>query len=69
MKMTQDGWAIYITRTYAKFVSKTNAGSFAIPAQPYPSNLVDLIHSDVCGPMENEPFGQAKYFIAFKDDL
>lgn len=30
--------------------------------------LLDLIHSDLCGPMSVESIGGAKYFITFIDD-
>lgn len=32
------------------------------------TELLDLIHSDVCGPMRVESMGKAKYFIEFIDD-
>ncbi|CAM8949433.1 unnamed protein product [Rhodiola kirilowii] len=31
-------------------------------------NLLDLVHSDVCGPMEVESLGHHKYFVTFIDD-
>lgn len=31
-------------------------------------NLLDLVHSDLCGPMSVESIGGAKYFITFIDD-
>lgn len=31
-------------------------------------HLLDLIHSDVCGPMENASIGGARYFLTFIDD-
>lgn len=32
------------------------------------SEMLDIIHSDVCGPMRVESIGKAKYFIEFIDD-
>lgn len=32
------------------------------------TDLLDLIHSDVCGPMKNESLGRCKYFVTFIDD-
>lgn len=29
---------------------------------------LDLIHADVCGPMENASIGESRYFLLFKDD-
>lgn len=44
------------------------------PRQPYKSygnrskNVLDLIHTDLCGPMETMSIGKAKYFVTFIDD-
>ncbi|KPJ19636.1 Retrovirus-related Pol polyprotein from transposon TNT 1-94 [Papilio machaon] len=32
------------------------------------TKLLELVHSDVCGPMETESLGGAKYFLTFTDD-
>ena len=32
------------------------------------SNILDLVYSDVCGPMEIESIGGNKYFVTFIDD-
>lgn len=32
------------------------------------TNLLEIIHSDVCGPMRQESHGGAKYFVEFIDD-
>lgn len=32
------------------------------------TDLLELIHSDVCGPMKNESLGRSKYFVTFIDD-
>jgi transposase InsO family protein len=41
---------------------------------PFPSGnhrskkLLEVVHSDLCGPMETKSIGQAKYFLLFVDD-
>lgn len=30
--------------------------------------ILDLVHSDICGPMEVASFGGSRYFIVFMDD-
>ncbi|KMQ88472.1 retrovirus-related gag-pol polyprotein [Lasius niger] len=32
------------------------------------TDLLELIHSDVCGPMKNESLGRCRYFVTFIDD-
>lgn len=32
------------------------------------SGILDIIHTDLCGPMENLSIGKAKYFLTFIDD-
>jgi hypothetical protein len=32
------------------------------------ANLLDLIHSDLCGPMENDSLGGSRYFLTLIDD-
>lgn len=32
-------------------------------------NILELIHSDLCGPMETQSIGHAKYILTFIDDL
>lgn len=45
-----------------------------ISKKPFPSsgkqakNLLDLVHSDICGPMSRDSIGGAKYFITILDD-
>lgn len=31
-------------------------------------NVLDIIHCDVCGPMENKSLGGSRYFLTFQDD-
>lgn len=33
------------------------------------SSLLEIVHSDLCGPMENASLGGARYFISFIDDF
>ena len=32
------------------------------------SDVLDLVYSDVCGPMSTETLGGARYFVSFTDD-
>lgn len=32
------------------------------------TNMLDLVHTDLCGPMENESIGGKRYFLTFIDD-
>lgn len=29
----------------------------------------ELVHTDMCGPMETESFGNKRYYVVFKDDF
>ena len=33
------------------------------------SELLEIVHSDVCGPMATNSLGGSKYFITFTDDF
>lgn len=33
-----------------------------------PSEVVEIIHSDVCGPINVDSFGNSRYFVTFIDD-
>ncbi|KAM1487717.1 hypothetical protein ACFX2I_001756 [Malus domestica] len=41
--------------------------SFSVPSTKK-GNLLDLVYSDVCGPMEVESLGRNKYFVTYIDD-
>ena len=41
--------------------------SFHIPSIRKP-NVLDLVYSDVCGPIDVETLGGSKYFVTFIDD-
>lgn len=32
------------------------------------TQILEIVHSDVCGPMRVESYGRAKYFVTFIDD-
>ncbi|GBP29416.1 Retrovirus-related Pol polyprotein from transposon TNT 1-94 [Eumeta japonica] len=38
------------------------------PSSSNTENVLDLVHSDVCGPMENVSIGGSRYYILFVDD-
>jgi hypothetical protein len=35
---------------------------------PRESSLLDLVHSDICGPIPHQSLGRASYFVTFIDD-
>lgn len=41
---------------------------FSASSNQRAENLIELIHSDLCGPMQNVSIGGAKYFLTFLDD-
>lgn len=38
------------------------------PSDKRAGNTLDIIHSDLCGPMETPSIGKARYFLTFIDD-
>ena len=46
---------------------KQNRVSFHIPSTRKP-NMLDLVYSDICGPIDVESLGGNKYFVTFIDD-
>ena len=42
--------------------------SFSKESSHHAKQTLDLIHTDVCGPMSTETFGHKKYFLTFIDD-
>ena len=46
---------------------KQHRVSFNIPSTRKP-NVLDLVYSDVCGPIDVETLGGNKYFVTFIDD-
>jgi len=45
----------------------TKAPFIGFPERAF--NLLELIHTDVCGPMSTTPRGGFQYFITFTDDF
>ena len=50
------------------FAGKQNRVSFKRHPPSRKSGLLDLVHSDVCGPLKVKTFSGALYFITFIDD-
>ena len=49
-------------------IGKITRSSFPKGKATRASELLGIIHSDVCGPMQTTTFGGAKYFVTFIDD-
>ena len=49
-------------------MAKQHRKSFTSKDEIESKNHLDLVHTDVCGPMSLQSFGGAKYFITFIDD-
>lgn len=47
---------------------KQHKASFRYKAPHRKQNVLDLVHSDVCGPMTTSTLGGARYFVTFIDD-
>ena len=47
---------------------KQHRASFHRSPAPRKSNVLDVVHSDVCGPMTTSTHGGARYFVTFIDD-
>lgn len=39
------------------------------PSESATTDVLQLVHADVCGPMEMLSLGGAKYFVCFEDDF
>lgn len=50
-------------------ISETNKKSFPIEKARRASNCLELIHADLCGPMNTESFGGSRSFLLFTDDF
>ena len=50
------------------FAGKQNRVSFTRSAPSRKSDILDLVHSDVCGPMKTRTLGGSLYFVTFLDD-
>ena len=73
----KDGAVIGMSYTDKSQVSKTNCIVCCEGKQtrlPFThignrgEELLDIVHSDICGPMENKSIGGSKYFLLFVDD-
>ena len=47
---------------------KQNRVSFKSHPPSRKENILDLVHSDVCGPMKTRTLGGCSYFVTFIDD-
>ena len=47
---------------------KTVMGAFLKRNESEANDLLELIHSDVCGPMNIDSVGGSRYFVTFTDD-
>lgn len=47
---------------------KTTRNEFPISTNKRKREILELVHTDVCGPMQTELLGEASYFIIFIDD-
>ncbi len=52
----------------ACLAGKMHRKPFPVIEEIRSSHKLQLVHSDVCGPMQTESFGGAKYFVTFTDD-
>ena len=43
--------------------------SFPKRSENRAKDVLEIIHSDVCGPMENVSIGGSRYFLTFTDDF
>ena len=50
------------------FAGKQNRVSFTHSASSRKSGILDLVHSDICGPMKTRTLGGSLYFVTFIDD-
>ena len=50
-------------------LGKMQKSSFPSESLNRASQLLELIHTDVCGPMQTDSIGGSKYFVTFTDDF
>lgn len=50
-------------------LGKQHRDSFPVGKERKATEPLQLVHSDICGPMETELLGGNKYFITFIDDF
>ena len=49
-------------------IGKKHREEFPIHTEKKQTNILELIHTDVCGPMQTRSLGGASYFLIFVDD-
>lgn len=49
--------------------SKICSQPFATASKSRSENLLELIHTDVCGPMKIPSIGSSRYYVTFIDDM
>lgn len=49
-------------------IGKQTRASFQEPTSARANGLLDVVHSDLCGPMQTSTFGGKRYFATFIDD-
>lgn len=49
-------------------LGKQHRDEYHVHTKKKQRELIELIHTDVCGPMQTMPIGGAKYFLIFVDD-
>lgn len=57
-----------VTNCHTCLESKVPRRSFKTINIRDPTQKLELIHSDLCGPMQNNSLGKSKYFLIFVDD-
>ena len=49
-------------------LGKEHRDQFLVHQEKRQTGLLELIHTDLCGPMQTRSLGGASYFLAFIDD-
>ena len=52
----------------AAYLEKQNKHPFPVGKSWRASTILQLVHADLCGPMQTESFGGSRYFLLFTDD-
>jgi hypothetical protein len=58
-----------ITLCESYLVGKQHCQSFPTQSTKRATNFLELVHFDLCGPMQSLSLGLAKYFVSFIDDF
>ena len=59
---------VYLEKCSHCFAGKQNRVSFKTHPPLRKSEILDLVHSDVCGQMKTRTLGGSAYFVTFIDD-